>query len=108
MFLRQHQRTKDGKRHTSFALVESQRTERGLRQRIVAQLGKLTADQQRRWQRTVIFHARHDQGRELSLFPEEALDVVPLRWGDRSVVSNPAGPRAPIPRRPTALDPTIP
>ncbi|MEK7731619.1 MAG: hypothetical protein AAB363_07150, partial [Planctomycetota bacterium] len=66
MFLREYHRTKacpeprrDGKRHTYFALVESQRTERGPRQRIVAQLGELTRDQQRCWRRTAIFHARH-------------------------------------------------
>ncbi len=32
MFLRAYHRTKDGKRHTYFALVESRRTERGPRQ----------------------------------------------------------------------------
>ncbi len=68
MFLREYHRTKDGKRHTYFALVESQRTQRGPRQRIVAQLGELTRDQQRCWQRTAIFHGRHKDGRELPLF----------------------------------------
>jgi len=68
MFLRQYHRTKDGKRHAYFALVEAQRTERGPRQRIVAQLGELTPDQQRCWQRTAIFHGRHKDGRELPLF----------------------------------------
>jgi transposase len=68
MFLRQYHRTKDGKRHAYFALVEAQRTERGPRQRIVAQLGELTPDQQRCWQRTAIFHGWHKDGRELPLF----------------------------------------
>ncbi len=68
MFLRKYQRTKDGKRHTYFALVESQRTERGPRQRIVAPLGELTEDQQRRWQRTAVFHTRHEVSEELPLF----------------------------------------
>lgn len=67
MFLRAHHRTKDGKRHTYFSLVESIRTERGPRQRIVAELGELSVDDQRRWQRTAIFHARHQDGRELPL-----------------------------------------
>ena len=62
MFLRQYHRTKDGKRHTYFALVESQRTERGPRQRIVAPLGELTRDQQRCRRRTAIFHGRHTEG----------------------------------------------
>ena len=83
MFLRAYHRTKDGKRHTYFALVESQRTERGPRQRIVAQLGELTLDQQRRWQRTAIFHARHEEGQELGLFPEEAIAATPGHVGDR-------------------------
>ncbi len=73
MFLRASHRSKDGKRHTYFSLVESRRTERGPRQRIVAQHGELSPDEQRRWQRTAIFHARHDEGRELSLLPAEAL-----------------------------------
>jgi hypothetical protein len=64
MFLREYHRTKDGKRHTYFALVESQQTERGPRQRIVAQLGGLTRDQQRSWRRTAIFHAAVRLGRE--------------------------------------------
>jgi transposase len=68
MFLRANHRTKDGKRHTYFSLVESVRTERGPRQRVVAELGELSADQQHRWQRTAIFHTRHEDGRELPLF----------------------------------------
>ena len=71
MFLRKYHRTKDGKRHTYFALVESVRTERGPRQRIVAQLGELSEDQQRRWQRTAIFHGRHEEGRQLPLFVDD-------------------------------------
>ncbi|MEK7756866.1 MAG: IS1634 family transposase [Planctomycetota bacterium] len=77
MFLREYHRTKDGKRHTYFALVESHRTQRGPRQHIVAQLGELTLDQQRRWQRTAIFHSRHEDGREPTLFPDEAMALQP-------------------------------
>ena len=77
MFLRAYHRTKDGKRHTYFALVESQRTQRGPRQRIVAQLGELTADQQRCWRRTAIFHGRHEDGRELPLFIDEEPAPLP-------------------------------
>jgi transposase len=77
MFLREYHRTKNGKRHTYFALVESQRTERGPRQRIVAQLGELTPDQQRSWQRTAIFHGRHKDGGELPLFVDEGPASLP-------------------------------
>ena len=87
MFPRMYQRSKDGKKHTYFALVESQRTERGPRQRVVAQLGELTEDQQRRWQRTAVFHARHGEGEQLPLFLDAAAaaspdpDIVRIRLG---------------------------
>ncbi len=41
MFVRPCYRSKDGKRHAYWALVESYRTERGPRQRVVAYLGRL-------------------------------------------------------------------
>jgi transposase len=41
MFIRPHYRTKNGKRHAYWALMESYRTERGPRQRVVAYLGQL-------------------------------------------------------------------
>lgn len=41
MFIRQKFRTKNGKRHAYWALVESYRSQRGPRQRVVAWLGKL-------------------------------------------------------------------
>ena len=47
MFLRRYTRTKDGKTHTYYALVESVRTEAGPRQHIVAYLGELNHDEQR-------------------------------------------------------------
>src|SRR5207245_1910243 len=72
MFLRRYQRTKQGKTHTYYALVESIRTDAGPRQRVVAHLGELNHDQQRRWQRTVVFHNRQGDARQLRLFPEDA------------------------------------
>lgn len=83
MFLRANHRTKDGKRHAYFSLVESVRTRRGPRQRIVAELGELTVDQQRRWQRTAIFHTRHEDARQLPLFLDD--EHAPL-GDDRDVV----------------------
>jgi hypothetical protein len=65
MFLRRYTRTKDGKTHTYYALVESVRTEAGPRQHVVAYLGELNQDQERRWQRTVVFHNRQgEDGRD--------------------------------------------
>ena len=49
MFLRRFERTKSGKRHTYWALVESHRTGRGSRQRIVSYLGELKRSEQDGW-----------------------------------------------------------
>jgi Transposase DDE domain len=76
MFLRRYRRTKDGKTHNYYALVESARTESGPRQRVVAYLGELNAVQERRWQRTVVFYNRQGDAQELRLFPDD--DAVPL------------------------------
>jgi len=43
MFIRPCYRQKDGKRHAYWSLVESYRSERGPRQRVVAYLGRLDA-----------------------------------------------------------------
>jgi hypothetical protein len=75
MFLRRYCRTKNGKQHAYFALVESVRTEAGPRQRVVAHLGEINQHQERRWQRTVVFYNRHGQSEELRLFPDD--DQVP-------------------------------
>jgi transposase len=76
MFLRSYKRIKDGKEHTYYALVESERTPDGPRQRTVAYLGELNHDQERRWQRTVVFYNRQGDAQQLRLFPEGA--NVPL------------------------------
>ena len=76
MFLRRYVRTKAGKKHTYFALVESVRTDTGPRQQIVAYLGELNADQERRWHRTVVFHNRQGNTQQLRLFPDD--DTTPL------------------------------
>jgi Transposase DDE domain len=49
MFLRRCERTKNGKTHTYWALVESYRTARGSRQRVVAYLGELQAGEENGW-----------------------------------------------------------
>src|SRR4029077_17413331 len=77
MFLRRYQRTKDGKTHTYYALVECVRTEAGPRQHTVAYLGELNHDQELRWQRTVVFHNRHGDQRQLRLFPDAQTVVLP-------------------------------
>jgi transposase len=76
MFLRRYVRTKAGKKHTYFALVESVRTDAGPRQQVVAYLGELNANQERCWQRTVVFYNRQGDAEQLRLFPDD--DTVPL------------------------------
>jgi len=76
MFLRKYTRTKAGTTHTYFGLVESVRTEAGPRQHLVAYLGELNADQERRWQRTVVFYNRQGDAQQLRLFPDD--DAIPL------------------------------
>jgi transposase len=49
VFLRRYERKKNGKRHTYWALVESIRTGRGSRQRIVAYLGELKKSERNGW-----------------------------------------------------------
>jgi hypothetical protein len=76
VFLRRYTRTKDGKQHSYYALVESVRTETGPRQHVVAYLGELNHAQERRWQRTLVFYNRQGEARQLTLFPDD--DNVPL------------------------------
>jgi Transposase DDE domain len=76
MFLRRYSRTKDGKTHTYYALVESARTEAGPRQHVVAYLGELNHDQQCRWQRTVGIYNRQGDYQQLRLFPDD--DQIPV------------------------------
>jgi transposase len=71
MFLRRYTRTKDGKTHTYYALVESVRTDAGPRQHTVAYLGELNHDEQRRWQRTVSIYNRQGDCEQLRLFPDD-------------------------------------
>jgi transposase len=49
VYLRRFERGKNGKKHTYWALVESYRTGRGSRQRIVAYLGELKPSEQNGW-----------------------------------------------------------
>jgi hypothetical protein len=75
MFLRCYTRTKDGKTHTYYALVESVRTDAGPRQHIVAYLGDLNHNEQKRWQRTVSIYNRQGDCQQLRRFPDD--DQVP-------------------------------
>jgi hypothetical protein len=71
MFLRRYTRDRGGKTHTYYALVESVRTAAGPRRHVVAHLGELNHDQQRRWQRTVVIHNRQGDCQQLRLSPDD-------------------------------------
>src|SRR5258708_14729055 len=71
MFLRPHQRSKDGKRHTYWSLVETVRTSAGPRQRTLCYLGELNGSAQARWLKSIEGFNEQGQGKQLKLFPAE-------------------------------------
>ncbi len=72
MFLRRHQRTKDGKPHSYWSLVETVRTADGPRQRRLCYLGELNDSAQARWLKTIEVFNVQGESRQLKLFPSEA------------------------------------
>ena len=71
MFLRPHQRSKDGKEHNYWSLVETVRTPDGPRQRRLCYLGELNSSAQARWLKTVEVFNEQGESRQLKLFPSE-------------------------------------
>src|SRR3954447_26728511 len=69
MFLRPNYRSKDGKEHTYWSLVESLRTPDGPRQRTLCHLGELNGSDHTRWLRTVEVFNEQGEARQLKLFP---------------------------------------
>ena len=68
MFLRPHQRSKDGKEHTYWSLVETVRTVNGPRQRTLCYLGELNGSAQARWLKSIeVFNEREFAARLLNL-----------------------------------------
>src|SRR4029077_17540871 len=62
-------RSKDGKAHTYWSLVESVRTPDGPRQRTLCHLGELNGSDQARWVKTVEVFNEHGEAQQLKLFP---------------------------------------
>jgi transposase len=69
MFLRPHQRTKDGKHHTYWSLVETVRTANGPRQKTLCYLGELNSSAQARWLKTIEVFNDNGEAQQLKLFP---------------------------------------
>jgi len=84
MFIRQCFRTKNGTRHAYWALVESVRTERGPRQRVVAWLGKLDEAGRLGVRRAADDRAATSDARQQTLFEPDADDTEP-RWVEVNV-----------------------
>ena len=71
MFLRQHTRSKDGKDHTYWSLVETVRTPDGPRQRTLCYLGELNHSAQVRWLKAIEVFNEQGERRQLKLFPSD-------------------------------------
>ncbi len=71
MFLRPNHRSKDGKEHTYWSLVESVRTPDGPRQRTLCHLGELNGSDHARWLRTVEVFNEQGEAQQLKLFPSQ-------------------------------------
>jgi transposase len=69
MYLRSHQRSKDGKNHTYWSLVETTRTVEGPRQRTLCYLGELNDSAQARWLKTIEVFNEEGESQQLKLFP---------------------------------------
>ena len=96
MFLRRYSRTVAGKKLIYYALVESVRSDAGPRQRVIAHLGELSHDQERRWQRTVVFHNRQGEARQLQLFPDDSSVPLPDDPTSSASSSTPSAGRMPV------------
>ncbi|MGH9633029.1 MAG: hypothetical protein ACRD7E_32400 [Bryobacteraceae bacterium] len=71
MFLRPKRRTKDGKDHSYWSLVETVRTPDGPRQRTLCYLGELNSSAQARWLKTIEVFNEQGEAQQLKLFPSQ-------------------------------------
>ena len=69
MFLRRNRRSKDGKGHTYWSLVETVRTPDGPRQKTLCYLGELNSSAQARWLKTIEVFNEQGEAQQLKLFP---------------------------------------
>ena len=71
MFLRPNRRSKDGKDHTYWSLVETVRTSDGPRQKTLCYLGELNNSAQARWLKTIEVFNDQGETQQLKLFPSQ-------------------------------------
>ena len=72
MYLRTHNKFKDGKDHIYWTICETIRTKSGPRQKTICHLGELNGSLEKRWRKTIKAYNAAGEERQLSLFPEEA------------------------------------
>jgi transposase len=83
MFLRPNRRSKDGKDHTYWSLVETVRTPDGPRQKTLCYLGELNSFSQARWSKTIEVFNEQGETQQRKLFPLQAeapLDEPQVAW----------------------------
>jgi transposase len=76
VFLKVHSRSKDGKEHRYYSLVESVRTSRGPQHRTLAYLGELNGSSEAAWRRSIAVFNGEGTESQLELFASNA-PVVP-------------------------------
>ena len=76
MFLKVHSRSKDGKEHRYYSLVESVRTSRGPQHRTLAYLGELNGSSETAWRRSIAVFNGEGTECQLELFASDC-PVVP-------------------------------
>jgi transposase len=82
VFLKIHQRSKDGKDHRYYSLVESVRTSRGPQHRTLAYLGELNGSSECAWRKSIAVFNGEGTETQLELF---ASDVPAVPSGERVV-----------------------
>ena len=71
MFIKAHTRTKDGKQHRYYSLVESVRTARGPQHRTLAYLGELNASTQALWRKSIAVFNGDGNAQQLEMFTSD-------------------------------------
>jgi hypothetical protein len=71
MFLRPNRRSKDGKDHSYWSLVETVRTPDGPRQKALCYPGELNSSAQARWLKTIEVFNEQGETQQLKLFPSQ-------------------------------------
>lgn len=75
MFIKAHTRTKDGKQHRYYSLVESVRTARGPQHRTLAYLGELNASTEAAWRKSIAVFNGDGSAQQLELFTSDAPEL---------------------------------